>query len=185
VSNTGNEEPEFPTESETASFTKGGVAMCQSRFHRIFWIAVVFGASVVPVSFQCAALANSAREPQAKRKASAAAKTLTFEIYQDKVGEYRWRLKAINKQIIATGGQGYKDKRDCKKAIDRIKADAATRLTFETYADAGKDTRWRLKATNGQIIATSGQGYKDKRDCQHAIDVIKKGAAEADVTDEN
>jgi uncharacterized protein YegP (UPF0339 family) len=37
----------------------------------------------------------------------------------------------------------------------------------------------RLKSTNGQVIATSGQGYKDKRDSENAISVIsviKEGA---------
>jgi uncharacterized protein YegP (UPF0339 family) len=108
-------------------------------------------------------------------------RTLKFETYQDKSKEHRWRLKATNGQVIATSGQGYSDKRDCKNAIDRIKKDAAAKLTFETYQDAGKKYRWRLKATNGQIIATSGQGYSDKRDCENAIDVIKKGAEKAKV----
>ena len=106
---------------------------------------------------------------------------LKFETYQDAKKEHRWRLKATNGQIIATSGQGYKDTRDCKNAIDRIKKDAATKLTFETYEDAKKEHRWRLKATNGQIIATSGQGYKDKRDCENAVNVIKKGAEKAKV----
>jgi uncharacterized protein YegP (UPF0339 family) len=160
--------------------------MYASRFRQISGLALMFGLAVVVDSRANEGLANPERDPQAKAKpkADAEAKTLTFEVYRDKVEEYRWRLKATNKQVIATSGQGYKDKRDCTKAIDRIKDDAATKLTFETYADAGEDTRWRLKATNGQIIATSGQGYKDKRDCEHAIDVIKKGAAKAKVEDE-
>ena len=108
-------------------------------------------------------------------------KSLKFETYQDKKKEHRWRLKATNGQVIATSGQGYKDKRDCTSAIDRIKKDAAAKLKFETYEDARNAYRWRLKATNGQVIATSGQGYKDKRDCEHAIDVIKKGAEKAKV----
>jgi uncharacterized protein YegP (UPF0339 family) len=110
-----------------------------------------------------------------------AAKSITFETYRDQKEEHRWRLKAANGQIIATSGQGYKDKRDCKNAVDRIKKDAATKLKFETYEDKAAEHRWRLKATNGQTIATSGQGYKDKRDCEHAIDVIKKGAETAKV----
>jgi uncharacterized protein YegP (UPF0339 family) len=108
-------------------------------------------------------------------------RSLTFETYQDQKEGHRWRLKSSNGQIIATSGQGYKDKRDCKNAIDRIKKDAATKLKFETYEDKAKEHRWRLKATNGQIIATSGQGYKDKRDCEHAVDLIKKGAEKAKV----
>ena len=35
-----------------------------------------------------------------------------FEIYQDKAGEYRFRLKATNGQIIATG-EGYVAKTSC------------------------------------------------------------------------
>jgi uncharacterized protein YegP (UPF0339 family) len=52
-------------------------------------------------------------------------------------------------------------------------------LTFELYRDARKEYRWRLKATNGQIIATSGEGYKAKADCQHGIDLIQKEASKA------
>ena len=84
-------------------------------------------------------------------------------------------MKSSNGQVIATSGQGYKDKRDCKNAIDRIKKDAK-KLKFETYDDAKGEVRWRLKSSNGQIIATSGQGYKDKRDSENAISVIKQGA---------
>jgi uncharacterized protein YegP (UPF0339 family) len=30
-----------------------------------------------------------------------------FELYKSSNGEYRWRLKASNGQVIATGGEGY------------------------------------------------------------------------------
>jgi uncharacterized protein YegP (UPF0339 family) len=126
------------------------------------------------------ASARAAAGPQEKTKSKAqSGRTLKFETYQDAKKEHRWRLKATNGQVIATSGQGYTDKRDRDNAIDRIKKDAATKLTFETYEDAKQECRWRLKATNGQVIATSGQGYKDKRDCDNAIDVIKKGAEKA------
>jgi uncharacterized protein YegP (UPF0339 family) len=55
------------------------------------------------------------------------------------------------------------------------------RLTFEVYKDAKDEFRWRLKAGNGQVIATAGQGYKSKADCEHGIQIIKDGAAEAKV----
>jgi uncharacterized protein YegP (UPF0339 family) len=115
-----------------------------------------------------------------QKSTKASGRTLKFETYTDTKGESRWRLKSSNGQVIATSGQGYKDKRDCKNAIDRIKKDAKT-LKFETYDDAKGETRWRLKSTNGQVIATSGQGYKDKRDSENAINVIKEGAGSAKV----
>jgi uncharacterized protein YegP (UPF0339 family) len=124
---------------------------------------------------------RAAQSGSAKAASAQSERVLKFETYQDARKEHRWRLKATNGQVIATSGQGYKDKRDRDNAIERIKKDAATKLTFETYQDAKQEFRWRLKATNSQVIATSGQGYKDKRDCEKAIDVIKKGAEKSKV----
>ena len=47
----------------------------------------------------------------------------TFEVYKDKAGEYRWRLRATNTQIIAIASQGYSDKRSCTNAIESVKRD--------------------------------------------------------------
>jgi uncharacterized protein YegP (UPF0339 family) len=58
-------------------------------------------------------------------------------------------------------------------------------LTFEVYKDTKGEFRWRLKATNGQAIATSGEGYKAKADCTHAIELIKEGASKATIDDKS
>jgi hypothetical protein len=47
-----------------------------------------------------------------------------FEVYQDSKGEYRWRLKSGNGQIIATGGEGYTSKAGCLNGIEAVKRDA-------------------------------------------------------------
>ena len=54
---------------------------------------------------------------------------------------------------------------------------------FEVYQDRGGEFRWRLRATNTQILATSGDGYKAKRDCLHAIESVKRDVANAPVED--
>ena len=108
---------------------------------------------------------------------------MTFEIYQDNAKDYRWRLKSANGAILATSGQGYKAKADCKNGVDRIKQDAAEKLKFEEYQDNKMEFRWRVKAANGQVIGSSSEGYKSKADCAKAIDVVKTGAAKADVQD--
>lgn len=46
-----------------------------------------------------------------------------YEIYLDKAGEYRFRLKARNGEIIVTG-EGYKAKAGCLNGIDSIKRNA-------------------------------------------------------------
>ncbi len=46
-----------------------------------------------------------------------------FEIYQDRSGDYRFRLKAANGQTIAIG-QGYSSKASCMKGIASIRKNA-------------------------------------------------------------
>jgi uncharacterized protein YegP (UPF0339 family) len=50
---------------------------------------------------------------------------LRFEMYKDTRGEFRWRLKARNGKVIATG-EGYKAKADCRTAIEVIQRGAST-----------------------------------------------------------
>jgi len=44
-----------------------------------------------------------------------------FEIFKNKKGEYRWRLRASNERIIADSGESYKRKRDCEHGISLVK----------------------------------------------------------------
>ncbi|MBH04290.1 MAG: hypothetical protein CMP08_09270 [Xanthomonadales bacterium] len=55
-------------------------------------------------------------------------------------------------------------------------------MKYEMYRDAADEYRWRLKAGNGEIIADSGEGYKNKSDCQHGID-LTKNSGDADEED--
>ncbi len=114
--------------------------------------------------------------------AAAADPKLTFEVYPDAKDEYRWRLKAGNGKILATSGQGYKAKADCTRMVERIKADVS-KYKFELYQDNRKEYRWRLKATNGQTVGASSEGYKEKADAEKAIDEIKQGAKDAEVVE--
>lgn len=46
-----------------------------------------------------------------------------FEVYADKAGEFRFRLKARNGEIIAVG-EGYKAKASCLNGIDSVRRNA-------------------------------------------------------------
>ena len=59
----------------------------------------------------------------------------TFEIYKDKTGEYRWRLLAVNKQVIATSGDGYTEKRACLEGIESVRKAAANAKVEERPAE--------------------------------------------------
>jgi uncharacterized protein YegP (UPF0339 family) len=105
---------------------------------------------------------------------------LKFELYTDKAKEYRWRLKAANGAILATGGQGYTAKADAKSAVDNLIKDVS-KYNFEVYEDKAKEFRWRLKAKNGQVVGASSEGYAARAGVEAAIDLIKKNVAKAAV----
>ena len=47
--------------------------------------------------------------------------------------------------------------------------------TFEWYKDKAEKFRWRLKAANGEVVATS-EGYSSKDACMKGIESVKKNA---------
>ena len=90
-----------------------------------------------------------------------------FEILQTKTG-VKFNLKASNGEVIVSS-QVYKAEKYCRKGIASVMANAPKAAIedqtvegyevvkhpkFELYKDKAGEFRFRLKATNGQIIAT-------------------------------
>ena len=51
------------------------------------------------------------------------------------------------------------------------------------YTDKAGEFRFRLKATNGQVIAVS-EGYKAKASCENGIESVKKNAVDAPIVEQ-
>ena len=119
-----------------------------------------------------------------------------FAIKTTKSG-VKFNLNATNGEIIASS-EVYKTLASCKNGIESIRKNSAkanfedqtapdfTKAKcpkFEMYTDKAGEFRFRLKATNGQIIAVS-EGYKAKASCLNGIESVKKNAPEAEVVTE-
>lgn len=70
-----------------------------------------------------------------------------------------------------------------KSSNIRKGGDADMSAKFELYKDAKGEFRWRLVASNGQMIANSGEGYKSKDSAKSGIESVKKNAASAAIED--
>lgn len=53
---------------------------------------------------------------------------------------------------------------------------------FEVFRDRGNEWRWRLRHRNGNIIATSGQGYTRKHNAWKGLQSVIQNAPEAELT---
>ncbi|MBR3599155.1 MAG: YegP family protein [Lachnospiraceae bacterium] len=109
----------------------------------------------------------------------------------------KFDLKAGNGQVIATS-EVYNSKDACKKGIASVQKNAPVAAVedqtvegfateknpkFEIYNDKAGEFRFRLKATNGQIIAVS-EGYTTHANCVNGIESVKKNAVDADIVEE-
>lgn len=54
---------------------------------------------------------------------------------------------------------------------------------FQVYKDHAGQFRFRFIAANNRIIANSGEGYYNKKDCLDAINLIKANAPSAPIDD--
>lgn len=57
--------------------------------------------------------------------------------------------------------------------------------TFELYRDTAEEWRWRLVATNGNVIADSGEGYATKQGAKRGIESVREAAPEAPIEDQS
>lgn len=53
---------------------------------------------------------------------------MRFELYRDAVGQWRWRLRVENGNVIADSGEGYARREDCEHAITLVKGAGAARV---------------------------------------------------------
>jgi len=113
---------------------------------------------------------------------AALADAFKFEVFQDAKKEYRWRLKNADGKVVATPGQGYQSKKYCEEAVEKMKTNAnSDKVKVEYYDDAGKQSRWRIIASNGQTTASSAFGYATKAECEKAFAEIRKEVKNAKV----
>ncbi len=55
---------------------------------------------------------------------------------------------------------------------------------FELFRDKAEEWRWRLRHRNGNIIATSGEGYTRKHNAQKGLRSVVQNAPEAEIIED-
>ncbi len=72
-----------------------------------------------------AAFATRSNATRAARAFARNAAAAAFEIYEDKSGQHRWRARARNGQIVASGGEAFSSKQNAERAADGVRAGVA------------------------------------------------------------
>ena len=116
-----------------------------------------------------------------------------FVVRETKTG-IKFDLKANNGEVILTS-EVYRSERSCLKGVASVQRNAPVAAIedqtvegyakekcpkFEIYTDKAGEIRFRLKATNGQIIGVS-EGYKAMASCTNGIASVKKNAEDGKI----
>ena len=119
-----------------------------------------------------------------------------YVIKETKTG-FTFRLKAGNGEIIGTS-EVYKALSSCKNGIASVAKNAPIAAVedqtkegfakeknpkFEIYTDKAGETRFRLKAANGETILAS-EGYSSMSGCKNGIESVRKNADSEAVVEE-
>ncbi|WP_340149469.1 YegP family protein [uncultured Sneathiella sp.] len=105
-----------------------------------------------------------------------------FELYKDNGGEFRFRLKAGNGEIVGTS-EGYKAKASAENGIESVKKNASDDGRYEFKE--GKNGKWyfNLKASNGQVILSS-QGYASESGAKEGTGAVARATDGAKTDDQ-
>ncbi|WP_299355069.1 YegP family protein [uncultured Shimia sp.] len=104
-----------------------------------------------------------------------------FELYTDKAGEYRFRLKAGNGEIILAS-EGYKQRASAENGIASVQKNASEDARYERKETKSGKHMFNLKATNGQVIGTS-ESYESTSGRDNGIASVMKNAPGAETKD--
>jgi len=104
-----------------------------------------------------------------------------FVVYKDRAGEYRFRLKAGNGEVILTS-EGYIEKSGCTNGIEAVRRNSTNTGRFDKKKTESGKYRFNLKSANHQVIGTS-QNYKSESGRDNGISSVGRNAPGAKVVE--
>ncbi len=119
-----------------------------------------------------------------------------FVIKHTDKGNYVYKLYSYNHRVVAIGAEQYSALPSCKSGINSVMHNAASApiedLTLKTpveqkcpkwviYKDKKEEFRLRLLASNGNIVATTNDGYLSKDAAKKGIEAIARAAQGASI----
>lgn len=105
-----------------------------------------------------------------------------FQIYKDNVGEYRFRLKARNGEIILHSSQGYVYKYQCQNVVTSVKNNSPYDSRYSRNIATNGQYYFLLKTFNAEILGMS-EMYNSIQARNNGIESVKTNAPIAPIED--
>ena len=116
-----------------------------------------------------------------------------YQVYRDVAGRFRFRLRSANNRIVVVS-QAYEQHESALKGVKSIQKNCTVGIEdltvegprmnhpkYQVFMDKASEFRFRLTASNGQIIGAS-EGYETKQSCLNGIEAMK-ASCDAEIED--
>ena len=105
-----------------------------------------------------------------------------FQLFEDQAGEFRFRLRARNGEIILRSSEGYVSKQGCQAGIASVKVNAPFDERYDRRRASNGEYYFVLKARNGEALGIS-EMYQTTAGRDNGIEAVKRDAPGAPVED--
>ena len=116
-----------------------------------------------------------------------------YQVYKDVAGKFRFRLRAANNRIVVVS-QAYEQHESALNGVKSIQNNCTVGIEdltvegpkmnypkYQVFMDKASEFRFRLTASNGQIIGAS-EGYETKEGCMNGIKAMQ-ASCDAEIED--
>lgn len=116
-----------------------------------------------------------------------------YQVYRDRAGKFRFRLRAANNKIVAVS-EAYESKTGCISGVKSVQKNCDAHVEdktknmkklsnpkYEVFTDAVGEFRFNLRASNGEIIAAS-EGYETRDGVMNGIEAVQR-SCDAEIED--
>lgn len=104
-----------------------------------------------------------------------------IEIFKDKKGEYRFRLKSSNGENVLAS-EGYKRKSSAVNGAASVTKNCTDPACFVKNKTPGGKHRFNMKSRNHKVIGVS-QNYGSESSCDNGIKAVARAAKSAKIVD--
>ena len=104
-----------------------------------------------------------------------------IDALESEVAESRAESESAAEEVKAAREETASVRDDLNAAASHVNALSKSSATFDVYRDKSGQWRWRLVHRNGNIIATSGEGYSSDRTARRGMRSVKRNSLGAAV----
>lgn len=104
-----------------------------------------------------------------------------FEIFKDRAGEFRFRLRAANGEPILAS-EGYTTKSGCQNGIASVQINSQIDARYDVRLTTSGQPYFVLQAANGEIIGRS-ESYSSEAALKNGLESVRRNGNTTNIVD--